>query len=353
MPVSPQYTENLASPVTAHYQEAERQLLALIAKYLKRDMDAPEWAELKLLQIQLLQAQARGILDRTGRQVAQELAVALSKAANRGTALATADLARLVKQGLIRPTPPGLPAVEHLVADTLRRTVGTHPHILRQTLDIYRSVVAETSPQVLLGTQTRLAAAQSALDRFANRGITGFVDQSGRNWALESYTEMATRTATMNAVTSAYRSQLSDAGQNLVIVSDSPSECVICEPYEGQILSLDDTGSDDPDVFATLDEATDDGLFHPNCTHSVSLYQPGTTSIPSDTADPEARDAREHLRGLERQVRQWKRRSQSSLDAGAKAKADAKIRDYQSKIRTHVASTPAKRQRHREQLGAL
>ncbi|VXB82283.1 phage minor capsid protein [Aeromicrobium sp. 9AM] len=352
MPVSPSYTENLSAGVAAHYQEAERRLLLLIAGYLKKDMDAPDWAELKLLQVQLLQAQARGLLDRTGRQVAAELALTLSKAANRGTAVAMADLAELIRQGLV--VPPALPAVEALVGETIRATVGTHPHILRQTLDTYRAVVASTSPQVLLGTQTRLQAAQSALDAFANRGISGFIDQAGRNWALESYAEMATRTATSKAVTSAYRDQMVAAGEDLVIVSDAPQECELCEPWEGKILSL--TGApriDDIEVEATLDEAEDEGLFHPNCRHSIALYQPGVTEVPTDTADPEGDRARQELRRLERGVRQWKRRSAAALDDNAKAAADAKVRDWQARIRKHVDETPAKRQPQRERLGAL
>lgn len=353
MPVSPEYAEELSAGVAAHYQEAERLLLELIGRYLRNGMDAPDWAEVRLLQIQLLQAQASGILDRTAERVAAELAVALSKAANRGSALAVADLAELVRRGLAAPPPPGLPAVEALVGETLRQTVGTHPFILRQTLDMYRAVIAETSPQVLLGRLTRVQAAQAALDRFADRGIAGFIDRAGRNWALESYAEMATRTATGRAVLSGYEDKLLQAGFDLVMVSDHPQECELCRPWEGKILSISGVRRVDVQWDATTAAARAAGFQHPNCRHSLSLYQPGFTKRPTNTRDPQGDADRQQLRHLERQVRRWKRRELVALDDETAAAARVRIRNYQAKIRAHVSDTSAKRQPHRERLGAL
>ena len=54
MPASPSHAENLAEETRRVYEQAELRLLALIGRYLAKDMDAPNWAELKLLQLQLL-----------------------------------------------------------------------------------------------------------------------------------------------------------------------------------------------------------------------------------------------------------------------------------------------------------
>ena len=62
MPASPSNAENLADETRRVYEQAELRLLALIGSYLAKDLDAPDWAELKLLQMQLLQGQADQIM---------------------------------------------------------------------------------------------------------------------------------------------------------------------------------------------------------------------------------------------------------------------------------------------------
>lgn len=352
MPLSPEYTIGLADELVRLYQEAERILLERIARALEKDMDAPDWAERKLLQMQLLQAQTvRQVAALTGRS-AEQVAAAIVKAYNRGAAVAQADVARLVAGSLAPAVPPGLPAVEAIVAESLARVQLADQRLLRVTDDVYRQVIARTAPQVLLSTQTRREAAQSALNEFAERGITGFRDRAGKNWALESYVEMSMRAGTMNAAVQGNVERLLANGQDLVIVSNAPQECDLCRPWEGKVLSL--TGISrmgGVDVAGTLDEARSKGLFHPSCRHSVSLYLPGVTKAPTRTADPEGQWAREYLRSRERGVRKWKRREAVALSDAEREKARARVRFYQAQIREHVASTSAKRQPSREQIG--
>jgi hypothetical protein len=355
MAVSADYTANLAADVVGLYQDAEQILLQRIARALAQDMDAPDWAERKLLQVQLLQQQTvRQLQELTGRS-AQEVAAAVLKAYNRGQALAATDLAALAAGATGDPggLPPGLPAVESLVTETVGAVQATHAGILRSVDDVFREVIARSAPQVLLGVQTRREAAQSALDQFAARGVTGFTDRAGRRWALESYVEMATRAGTANAAVDGHVARLAAGGHDLVIVSDAPQECKICRPWEGKVLSIAAVRRVDGPAVDTLAAARRDGLFHPGCRHSVSAYLPGVTKTPTRTADPEGDAARQRLRYLERQTRAAKRQVAVALDDTARAAAQARVRAYQSKIRAHVGSTAAKRQPGRERLGAL
>jgi hypothetical protein len=226
--------------------------------------------------------------------------------------------------------------------------IATHPLILRTTMDGYRSVIAETADQVLLGAQTRRQAAQAALTRFAARGITGFIDKAGKHWTLESYTEMAMRTSTGHAAVQGYSDRLAADGLDLVIVSDAPRECPLCRPHEGKVYSLTGAGG-----YPSLESARSEGLFHPGCRHSVSLYQEGITRPMGDVADPEGYEATTKLRYLERKVRESKRMEAAAMDDAARLKAMRRKRSYQAKIREHVSTTSAKRQPHRERLGAL
>ena len=86
-------------------------------------------------------------------------------------------------------------ALAALLRDLSGRLGATDLRILRATSDVYRQVIARVTAQGLAGEYTRRQAAQAALNLFADRGITGFVDVAGRRWNLPSYAEMACRTA--------------------------------------------------------------------------------------------------------------------------------------------------------------
>jgi hypothetical protein len=408
MPVSPALAENLAREVTGYYAEAERLMLERIARNLAKGIAGPEWAQAKLAQMRVYQAQTERLIADLAKQTESGVKTALTEAYERGGLAAVEELTALRPAGSVTKAeiaaaiekenaariaweeaiergagarnvrqrelaykrakaayaharhmplwaPPsveplaGLRAIEALTQEATGNLLATHPRILRSTMDVYRSVIAETSEQVLLGTQTRLQAAQAALDRFAQKGITGFIDKAGRGWTLESYAEMAMRTSAGRAAVQGHADRLTANGLDLVIVSDAPRECPLCRPHEGKVYSLSGL---DPQ-YPPLEEARAEGLFHVNCRHSISAYQPGVTPPMGDVADPEGYRATEQLRYLERKVRESKRLEAAAMDETARLKAMRRKRDYQAKIRAHVASTSAKRQPHRERLGAL
>jgi len=238
MPASPAQAERLAAGVVAHYQDAEAQLIARMAKNLARGIDAPEWVFTKLAQMQEYERQARRLLADLEKKAAIGISTAITDAYDSGGMSAVADIAKL-KPG-VPPVEPlaGLRAVEALTRETLGNVVATHPGILRSVMDGYRSVIAESQTGILLGNQTRRQAAQTALNRFAAKGISGFVDKAGRGWTMESYTEMALRTGAGRAQVQGHVDRLAANGLNLVIVSDAPKECPLCRPWEGKVLSI-------------------------------------------------------------------------------------------------------------------
>lgn len=344
MPISPTIAEDLALRVTEQYSEAERVLLARIAKALAGGLDSPQWAVEKLANIHKIRTSAGEILASLEVAAEASLGAAILTAWDRGVQAANVDL------GVPLVQTPGAQAVNLLTAETLTKVTSTHPRILRSTMDVYRDVIAQASSQVLLGTQTRREAAQAALDAFAKRGVVGFIDKAGRGWDLASYTETATRTATAHAAVASHVGRLKQMGQNLIIVSNAPQECSRCRPWEGKILSISGSATG-TEAVATLEEARAAGLFHPNCRHSTGLYQPGVTKPLTDTEDPEGNAAVKKLRYLERQVRAEKRVKAVALDPTAERKADLRIRARQAQIREHVSATGIMRQSAREQIG--
>ncbi|WP_127572764.1 phage minor capsid protein [Georgenia faecalis] len=364
MPVDPGYGERLARRVSSLYATAELTLLRRIANALAQGIEAPEWASVKLAQLDLLRARIGQELDAVTEQAVGEVRAVIGQAFQAGQALAVADLDTIDLEQRLPPARAA--AVERLAAETLQVVRPVGPRLLRATQDIYQQVVAEASANVVLGAQTRREAAQHALDRLTRSGVRGFRDSAGRNWTAETYTEMAVRTGTGQAAIQGHVDQLQANGLDLIVVSDSPRECKVCRPWEGKVLSLSGgvVGTIEREsltdgrmvrvkVAGTLDEARSDGLFHPNCRHSTSAYLPGATRLPTKTADTDARVAEEQRqRYLERQVRAWKTREATALDDTTARAARAKVRAYQARIRSHLDATDGlTRKSAREQVG--
>ena len=75
-----------------------------------------------------------------------------------------------------------------------------------------------------------------------------------------------------------------------------------------------------------------------NCRHRFIAYFDGITEVPQGTADPKGDADRQRQRYLERGVRAWKRREAAALDPQAKAAARLKVREWQARLREHVAA---------------
>ncbi len=349
----PDITLRAAKTVADIYGEATADLLAAVARRLSQGIDEPGWAEAKLLELVQLRDEAAAIVDRIAVLGPEAMESAIADAA-------TTAIERGVVEARLTPA-TNKAAVEALAratvsesataaADTLGR-LG--PQILRSVDDVYRSVIAETTGGVVTGSATTRQAAQRALDRFADRGITGFRDAAGRNWELRSYVEMATRTASGRAMVEGRLGVYAESGRNLVIVSDAPQECDKCRPWEGKVLSIDGSGvgeklEDGVMVAGSVKEATSDGLFHANCRHDLRPYLVGVTKPYTHTEDPDGDKARQEQRRLERGVRQWKQREMVALDDDARRRAAAHRARWQSRLKDHVAEHDLKRQRHRE-----
>lgn len=369
MPASPADGEDFARAVGAIYEDAEDALLQRLARALREGIDLPGWAEAKLRTLGSLRHAVEQIVDALRRDAAGAISEAIRASYQRGDRSAVADL--MLPEGLraaaLRDL-PGAAMADRLAAAAAAEQDPVYLRILRAITDAYRQVVARVSGGTLLGVTTRRQAAQRALDQFAARGVTGFVDRAGRSWDMASYAEMAVRSATGRAAVQGHVDRLEAMGKSLVIVSDAPLECPLCAPWEGEVLSLGEGfGSHTlllPDarqdsvtctvhVAGSLAEARAAGLFHPNCRHSVSVYLPGVTTRPQAPLHPAGAtyEDTQQQRYYERQIRMWKRRQAAAFDDDARRRAGARVRDYQARIRQLTAEKQLPRKSAREQIG--
>ncbi|WP_030928491.1 phage minor capsid protein [Streptomyces sp. NRRL B-24720] len=376
MPVSPAMAEDLAREVSALYDDAETALLERIAAALEADIDSPRWAELKAASIGDLRQAVETIADALQTDTDGAVRDALVTAYNRGRQAAVAELGALDigRELQARRILPGAPAVDRLAASMAEDTRPLYQRITRSVVDVYRRITGRASGNVLLGGLTRRQASQRALDQFADRGITGFVDSAGRNWDMASYAEMAVRSVTARAAIEGHIDALAEIRVGLVVVSDAPLECPLCRPWEGEILtlgsesgphtlrlehSIQPSGLFAPTrtvavhVAGSLREARAAGLFHPNCRHSLGAYLPGVTTRPPHHATPGTTyEDTQRQRAIERHIRRWKRRQAAAMDEQTRRKTGVKVREWQAAARAHVAAhNDLRRKPAREQIG--
>ncbi|MCX5229680.1 phage minor capsid protein [Streptomyces sp. NBC_00233] len=367
MPVSPAMAEDLAGAIAKLYADAELAILEKLRKALMEGIDSPLWAEIKLRSIGDLRAAVEDITTALQTDANGAVGRALAEAYGRGRQAAVAELGALDigRELQARDVLPGAPAVDRLAASYAQDTRPLYVRITRAVLDVYRSIVTRASTSVLLGGLTRRQATQHALDRFAQRGVTGFTDSAGRSWELATYAEMAVRSVTARAAIEGHIDALTELGVGLVIVSDAPLECERCAPWEGEVLSLGPESGPrtirteaaiqptglraalrPPETVAvhvagSLTEARAAGLFHPNCRHSLSAYLPGVTIRPPHHATPGTTYAdTQRQREIERTIRAWKRRQVAATSDADRRRAGAYVRKWQAKARTHVDAHP-------------
>ncbi|MEV0260393.1 phage minor capsid protein [Streptomyces sp. NPDC050617] len=353
--------EDLSAGVLDLYSDAEERLLSIVARQLAAGYDAAGWATAKLADVQALRRGAQGVVDELAKATRLDVFDVIAEAYSVGVRSGLAELGALhdADARRIAETTPNTRAVDRLAHETIDRVTATHRGILRGVEDGYRQVVAEVSATPLLGVDTRRQATQTAMERFADRGLRSFVDRSDRAWSMTSYAVMAVRTGIGRAAVEAHGDRLRAAVVDLVIVSNAPHECPLCKPFESKVLSLDGPGGartvevEDGrtvrvDIVASLDEARARGLQHPNCRHSLSAYPPGVTRAPVEhSTDPDGYKASQRQRAIERGIRKWKNR------AAASTTPEGKVRAWQKKQRDHLADHPELiRRREREQLGA-
>ncbi|WP_405755978.1 phage minor capsid protein [Streptomyces sp. NBC_01411] len=178
-------------------------------------------------------------------------------------------------------------------------------------------MVAHVAATPFLGTGSRRQATQDAMQRFADQGITSFVDKSGRRW--KHFIRGDGRTYRSGPRSD--RRPHAGAGKrrgDLVTASNAPRECPLCRPWEGKVLTIsgpdgahavevehaiEDGRTVRVNVAGSLDAARRAGLQHPNCRHSVSAYTPGITRTDNATPDPAGDEAGQRQRAIERNIR--------------------------------------------------
>lgn len=231
------------------------------------------------------------------------------------------------------------------------RTVETAA--LRRVEDIYKKIAYQAQIAQATGAVTMEQAVDQAAKQFLERGIDCVQYADGRRVNIASYAEMALRTAATRSKCrgdAALRRQL---GVDTVLVSQYGACSETCLPWQGRVY-IDDVWGDPVEMgadglaesrnghrYMLLSVAVAEGLFHPNCRHSLSTWYEGISKPPPvlDAAAIRRTAALEsRQRELERKVRKYKRLEAGALDPDNERKYRQKRLAAQKQLREFIAA---------------
>ena len=250
---------------------------------------------------------------------------------------------------------------EKLIEDVTNIEEQVETAALRMTDDVYRQTVNRVQLAMATGSITYEKAVDMAVADFLNQGINCIEYSNGRRVNIADYVRMVLRTTSTRAALQGKSERFKAQGYDTVLVSSYGMCSKTCLPWQGRVY-INDAFMDwqgetkyEGDVkygrseycgkwFPLLSSAIAEGLFHPNCRHSINLFIDGVTELPEpmDNTDIERRYKEEqHQRALEREVRRAKRKVEGSLAPEDVKKAKAELREAQKNVRDYINETNA------------
>ena len=246
--------------------------------------------------------------------------------------------------------------VDKLIEDITGTESQAETAALRLMDDVYRQTVNRAQLAMSTGSMTLQQAIDLAVKDFLAQGIKCIEYRDGRRVNIADYVRMALRTTATRAALQGKSAKYKALGYDTVQVSSYGMCSKTCEPWQGRIY-IDDTFSmwdgeiqEYPDGtlwgkscycgkwFPLLSSAINEGLFHPNCRHSISLWRDGDPLPESvDNSDSERRYKLEQTqRALERAIRRAKRKVNGFSDPENIKKAKAELREAQKELKDFI-----------------
>ena len=233
---------------------------------------------------------------------------------------------------------------------TLEKTAETAA--LRMTDDIYRQTLNRVQLAMGTGSMTLNEAIDLATRDFLDKGINCIVYADGKRVNIADYVRMALRTTSTRAALQGAAKRFAELGYDTVLVSQYGGCSKTCEPWQGQVY-IDDVftvweGEKDEfqgksnycgEWFWLLSYAVKNGLFHPNCRHTMTQYIHGRTQIPEPIPAEKIKEQREleqKQRAMERKVRKLKRFAAGTCDPDTAKEYRRKLRQAQQELKAFI-----------------
>lgn len=343
-PLTDAEAEQIGEGLSIIYENARERMLTSVSNRVSRGITRYGWAERKANEVLAAHAQLERDLN-SAHARREKLLDGVIERAYAGGNLKFFDDMRAVLGSAAHISPNAMKA-GYILADLNNSLDAAERRILRQFDDRYADIIGAVSAEMATGVTNARQAVGEALQRFADDGITGFIDRGGHHWTLENYSEMAVLTAIERSTLSGYVDTMESYGYDLAVIDGHAGSCPICEAWEGVIVSVSGNDPDHP----SLDEAEGAGVFHPRCLHGITTYYPGISHAPRDGFRDEPREMREaspqytarsRQRYMERMIRKYKDRAIVAQTPFQKSQALNKVRQWENALDDLIEEQPA------------
>ena len=172
-----------------------------------------------------------------------------------------------------------------LIEETQKNLYSAELSAVRYAEDQYRQIIFNSNVYFNTGSGNLIKCIDMATRNFLESGINNIEYKNGRRVNIQSYAEMALRTAEKRSYIQGEAKMRDEYGLGLVIVNRRGNACPRCMQYVGKIFNDDVYGSAPIDPrFPLLSTAIAGGLYHPNCKDVHTTYFEGiTTEYPAPT----------------------------------------------------------------------
>ena len=365
--LSPRYLEGISDELVEIYAQLEADILQDMARRIARlgkVTEATKWQAQLLAEIGALKKRVYALLKKYAPAIQKEIKAiyndALIKNARADNRIFTEALGHGVSDINAQVM---LASIKKTYSDLSRLTITTayttEQQFVQQANAAYMKVTT--------GAFDYDSAMKTACDNLARDGITGVQYMNGKpvRRSIEAAVRMNILTGVNQTASAMTMSNCEELGCDLVETTAHIGARPSHEEWQGEILSLSGTN---PKYrpFSVCGLGEPDGICGINCRHSYYPYYEGLEKhySQSDLDDMEKQtveyngekmsryDAEQKLRGIERNVRKYKRQALTESAGGVdNTKARQKIGEWQAKAREFTKQTGIERDHVREFIG--
>ena len=365
--LSPRYLDGLSDEIVEIYAQLEADILQDMARRIARlgkITDATRWQAQLLAETGALKKRVYALLKKYDPAIQKEIKAiyndALIKNARADNRIFTAALGHGVSDINAQVM---LASIQKTLSDLSRLTITTayttEQQFVQQANDAYMKVTT--------GAFDYDAATKTACDNLSRDGITGVQYYNGKpvRRSIEAAVRMNILTGVNQTASAMTMSNCEKLGCDLVETTAHIGARPSHAEWQGQIFSLSGTN---PKYrpFSVCGLGEPDGICGINCRHSYYPYFEGFENhySQSDLDDMEKQtveyngktytryEAEQKLRGIERNVRKYKRQAMTLEAAGIdNTAARQKIGEWQAKAREFTKQTGIERDHVREFIG--
>ena len=365
--LSPRYLEGLSDEIVEIYAQLEADILQDMARRIARlgkVTEATKWQAQLLAETGALKKRVYALLKKYDPAIQKEIKAiyndALIKNARADNRIFTEALGHGVSDINAQAM---LASIKKTYSDLSRLTITTAYTTEQQFVQQANAAYM----QVVTGAFDYDSAMKTACDNLARDGITGVQYMNGKpvRRSIEADVRMNILTGVNQTASAMTMSNCEELGCDLVETTAHIGARPSHEEWQGQIFSLSGTN---PKYrpFSVCGLGEPDGICGINCRHSYYPYFEGLekhyTQADLDEMESESveyngekmsrYDAEQKLRGIERNVRKYKRQALTQEAAGIdNTAARQKIGEWQAKAREFTKQTGIERDHVREFIG--